>query len=143
MSAWYVFTALGFYPVAPGSNEYVIGRPFLPRATLNLPNGKRFTVIADGLDDAHPYIGSVTLNGKPLDRAFLRHEEIMAGGELHFTMQAQPNKAWATALRRSVRTRCRSAEASRPRRPPVSANAWAAKIRSPRAYSSTVRAGDS
>ncbi|WP_206862472.1 GH92 family glycosyl hydrolase [Lysobacter changpingensis] len=96
MSAWYVFTALGFYPVAPGSNEYVIGRPFLPRATLNLPNGKRFTVIADGLDDAHLYIGSATLNGRPLDRAFVRHEELMAGGELRFTMQAQPNKAWAT-----------------------------------------------
>jgi len=96
MSAWYVFTALGFYPVAPGSNEYVIGRPFMPRATLNLPNGKRFTVIADALDDAHPYIGAAMLNGKPLERAFLRHEEIMAGGELHFTMQAQPNKAWAT-----------------------------------------------
>jgi len=96
MSAWYVFTALGFYPVAPGSNEYVIGRPFMPRATLNLPNGKRFTVIADGLDDAHLYIGTATLNGKPLERAFLRHEDIMAGGELRFTMQAQPNKAWAT-----------------------------------------------
>lgn len=97
MSAWYVFTALGFYPVAPASNEYVIGRPFLPRATLNLPNGKRFTVVAEGLDDAHPYIGAATLNGKPLERAYLRHEEIMAGGELHFTMQAQPNTAWATA----------------------------------------------
>ena len=96
MSAWFVFTALGFYPVAPASNEYVIGRPFLPRATLNLPNGKRFTVIADGLDDAHPYIGSALLNGKPLDRAYLRHDEIMAGGELRFTMQAEPNKAWAT-----------------------------------------------
>jgi predicted alpha-1,2-mannosidase len=96
MSAWYVFTALGFYPVAPGSNEYVIGRPFMPRATLNLPNGKRFTVIADGLDDAHLYIGTATLNGKPLERAFLRHEDIMAGGELRFTMQAQPNKQWAT-----------------------------------------------
>ncbi|RDY66728.1 glycoside hydrolase family 92 protein [Lysobacter soli] len=96
MSAWYVFTALGFYPVAPGSNEYVIGRPFMPRATLNLPNGKRFTVIADGLDDAHLYIGTATLNGKPLERAFLRHDEIMAGGELRFTMQAQPNKTWAT-----------------------------------------------
>jgi len=95
MSAWYVFTALGFYPVAPGSNEYVIGRPFMPRATLNLPNGKRFTVIAVGLDDAHLYIGTATLNGKPLERAFLRHEEIMAGGELRFTMQAQPNKEWA------------------------------------------------
>lgn len=96
MSAWYVFTALGFYPVAPGSNEYVIGRPFMPRATLNLPNGKRFTVVADGLDDAHLYIGTATLNGKPLERAFLRHDEIMAGGELRFTMQAQPNKTWAT-----------------------------------------------
>jgi len=96
MSAWYVFTALGFYPVAPGSNEYVIGRPFMPRATLNLPNGKRFTVIADGLDDAHLYIGTATLNGKPLERAFIRHDEIMAGGELRFTMQAQPNKTWAT-----------------------------------------------
>jgi len=96
MSAWYVFTALGFYPVAPASNEYAIGRPFLPRATLNLPNGKRFTVVADGLDDAHPYIGAATLNGRPLDRSFLRHEEIMAGGELRFTMQATPNKAWAS-----------------------------------------------
>jgi predicted alpha-1,2-mannosidase len=94
MSAWFVFTALGFYPIAPGSNEYIIGRPFQPRATLNLPNGKRFTVIADGLDDAHPYIASATLDGKPLDRAFLRHEEIVAGGELHFTMQAEPNRAW-------------------------------------------------
>ncbi|WP_425561879.1 GH92 family glycosyl hydrolase [Luteimonas lutimaris] len=97
MSAWYVFTALGFYPVAPGSNEYIIGRPFLPRATLNLPNGKRFTVIAEGLDEAHPYIGAATLNGKPLDRAFLRHEEILAGGELRFTMQAGPNEAWPGA----------------------------------------------
>ncbi|WP_256451843.1 GH92 family glycosyl hydrolase [Lysobacter sp. S4-A87] len=96
MSAWYVFTALGFYPVAPASNEYIIGRPFLPRASLNLPNGKRFTVVAEGIDAAHPYIGKAMLNGKPLERAFIRHEEIMAGGELHFTMQAQPDKAWAT-----------------------------------------------
>ncbi|MDR6672128.1 GH92 family glycosyl hydrolase [Xanthomonas sp. 1678] len=95
MSAWYVFTALGFYPVAPASNQYIIGRPFLPHATLALPNGERFSVVAEGLDDAHPYIGSVTLNGRPLDRAFLRHEEIMAGGELRFTLQAEPNTAWA------------------------------------------------
>jgi putative alpha-1,2-mannosidase len=96
MSAWYVFTALGFYPVTPGSNEYIIGRPFLPHATLQLPNGKRFTIIADGLDDAHPYVGGATLNGHPLDRAFLRHDEIIAGGELRFTMQATPNTAWGT-----------------------------------------------
>ncbi|MFL6585602.1 MAG: GH92 family glycosyl hydrolase [Luteimonas sp.] len=94
MSAWYLFTALGFYPVAPGSGEYVIGRPFLPRATLRLPNGKQFTVIADGLEQGHGYIGSATLDGKPLQRAFLRHAEILAGGELRFTMQAEPSQAW-------------------------------------------------
>jgi len=97
MSAWYVFTALGFYPVTPGSNEYILGRPFLRRATLNLPNGKRFTVIADRLDAAHPYVGRVTLDGKPLQRAFLRHDEILAGGELRFVMQAEPNRAWPAA----------------------------------------------
>ena len=96
MSAWYVFTSLGFYPVAPGSNQYVIGRPFLPRATMNLPNGKRFTIVADGLDDANPYVGEVLLNGKSLQRSYITHEEIMAGGELRFTMQAQANKAWAS-----------------------------------------------
>lgn len=97
MSAWYVFTALGFYPVAPGSNEYVIGRPFLPRATLHLPNGKRFTVVAEGLEDGHGYVGAATLNGEPLARVFLRHEEIMAGGELRFRMRAEPDKAWPGA----------------------------------------------
>ena len=91
MSAWFIFTALGFYPVTPASNEYILGRPFIPRATLQLPNGRRFTVSAPGLDDAHPYVGRVTLNGQPLNRVFIRHEEIMAGGELEFTMQAAPN----------------------------------------------------
>jgi predicted alpha-1,2-mannosidase len=96
MSAWYVFTALGFYPVTPGSNQYIIGRPFLPRATLHLPNGKRFTIVADGLDAAHAYVGGATLNGKPLTRAYLTHDEILAGGELRFVMQAQPDTTWAT-----------------------------------------------
>jgi len=96
MSAWYVFSTLGFYPVAPGSNQYVIGRPFLPKATLNLANGRRFSVIAEGLDDRHTYIGDVTLNGKPLPRAWISHEEILAGGELRFRMQATPNKTWAS-----------------------------------------------
>ncbi|PTL85713.1 GH92 family glycosyl hydrolase [Vitiosangium sp. GDMCC 1.1324] len=96
MSAWLVFTALGFYPVTPGSNEYVIGRPFVERATLELPNGKRFTIVAEKLGDAHPYIGKVTLNGKPLERSYVRHEELLAGGELRFVMQARPDKTWAT-----------------------------------------------
>lgn len=93
-SAWLAFTALGFYPVAPGSNEYAIGRPFVDRATLNLPNGKRFTVRAEGLSPANGYVGGVRLNGQPLPRSFLRHEEIMAGGELVFSMQATPDTAW-------------------------------------------------
>jgi len=94
MSAWLTFTALGFYPVAPGSNEYVIGRPFVDKAVLNLPNGKRFTIRAEGLSVANAYVGSVMLNGKPLARTFLRHEDITAGGELVFRMQAAPNKDW-------------------------------------------------
>lgn len=97
MSAWLAFTALGFYPVAPGSNEYVIGRPFVERATLNLPNGRRFTIRTEGLAHANPYVGSVTLNGKPLARSVLRHEEIVAGGELVFRMQATPDKDWGKA----------------------------------------------
>lgn len=94
MSAWFAFTALGFYPVAPGSNEYVIGRPFLEKAQLTLPNGKRFTVRAEQLSEANRYVGRVTLNGRPLARSYLKHEELSAGGELVFTMQATPNKDW-------------------------------------------------
>jgi predicted alpha-1,2-mannosidase len=96
MSAWLIFTSLGFYPVTPGSGEYVIGRPFVDRAVLHLPNGKTFSIVADNLSDANGYVGSVRLNGQPLPRAFIRHEEIMQGGELHFTMQAAPNRSWAT-----------------------------------------------
>jgi len=96
MSAWYVFTALGFYPVTPGSDAYAIGRPFVARAAIRLGDGRTFTVTAAPMDDAHPYVGAVTLNGKPLTRTFLHHGEILAGGELHFTMQAQPNRQWGT-----------------------------------------------
>jgi predicted alpha-1,2-mannosidase len=94
MSAWLAFTALGFYPVAPGSNEYVIGRPFLDKAVLNLPNGKRFTIRAVGLSKENTYVAGVTLNGKPLAQTYLRHEQITAGGELVFTMSSQPNTDW-------------------------------------------------
>ncbi|MGH8146283.1 MAG: GH92 family glycosyl hydrolase [Rhodanobacteraceae bacterium] len=96
MSAWYIFTALGFYPVAPASNQYVIGRPFVRRAVMHLPNGKTFTVTTDGLGKDHPYVGSVTLDGKPLTRDYLTYAEIIRGGTLHFTMQAEPNEHWAT-----------------------------------------------
>ena len=97
MSAWLIFTAMGFYPVAPASNEYAIGRPFADEIALNLPNGKRFLIVAEHLSDANRYVGRVLLNGRPLDRVFVRHEEIMAGGELRFVMNSQPDKNWATA----------------------------------------------
>jgi predicted alpha-1,2-mannosidase len=99
MSAWLIFTALGFYPVTPGSGEYVIGRPFVNHAVMHLPNGKQFSIVADNLSDANGYVGAVQLNGRPLTRSFIRHEEIMAGGELHFVMQAGPNKGWASGER--------------------------------------------
>jgi predicted alpha-1,2-mannosidase len=95
MSAWLVFTSLGFYPVAPSSNEYVIGRPFVDRATLHLPTGKTLTVVAENLSDANSYVRSVTLNGKPLARMFVRHEELMAGGELRFVMSAKAEAVWS------------------------------------------------
>ncbi|MBX3565179.1 MAG: GH92 family glycosyl hydrolase [Sphingomonas sp.] len=94
MSAWYVFTAMGFYPVAPGSNEYVIGRPFVDRAAINLPGGKRFVVVAEGLSDKAPYVARVTLNGRALERSYITDAEVRAGGELRFTMSAKPNKSW-------------------------------------------------
>lgn len=94
MSAWLMFTAMGFYPVTPGSNQYVIGRPFTERTTLNLPDGKRFVISTAGLRDTNRYIQSVTLNGRPLDRTWITHEEITAGGELHFVMGARPNRTW-------------------------------------------------
>lgn len=94
MSAWLVFTALGFYPVAPGSNEYVIGRPFVTRAALSLPNGKRFVVTADHLSPANRYVTAITLNGAALDRSYLKDDEIRAGGTLRFTMGATPDKRW-------------------------------------------------
>ena len=97
MSAWLVFTGLGFYPVAPGSNQYVIGRPFVDRAVLNLPGGKRFTVEAAGLSDASGYVGKVELNGKPLTRSWISDAEIRSGGTLRFTMQAKPDTAWGKA----------------------------------------------
>jgi len=97
MSAWYIFSALGFYPVCPGTLEYVIGTPTFPRAALNVGAGKTFTVLADNLSDTNLYVQSVTLNDQKYDKAYLRHEDIMKGGVLHFEMGPHPNREWATA----------------------------------------------
>ncbi|MBW8748481.1 MAG: glycoside hydrolase family 92 protein, partial [Acidobacteria bacterium] len=94
MSAWLLFTSMGFYPVAPGSNEYVLGRPFVDETTLHLPNGKTLRIVKEGSGD---YVGGVSLNRQPLTRVFLRHDELLAGGELRFTMQNTPNKEFGRA----------------------------------------------
>lgn len=95
MSAWYVFSSLGFYPVTPASNQYIIGTPYLDKATIHLENGNAFTVVANNLSTNSIYIQNATLNGKPLDRSFIYHNEIMEGGHLVFTMGDQPT-TWAT-----------------------------------------------
>ncbi len=97
MSAWFVFSALGFYPVCPGDTNYVIGSPLFDRATLTLPGGKHFTVVARENGPQRPYIRSAALNGDPLNRTFVRHQEITAGGELRFDMSSTPEYKWGVA----------------------------------------------
>ena len=86
MSAWYVFSAMGFYPFNPCGGEYVIGAPQLPRVTLNLANGKMFTMTAKGLSRKNKYVKSVRLNGKPVKNWKIHHSDIVRGGELIFEM---------------------------------------------------------
>lgn len=93
-SAWYVFSALGFYPVTPGANQYVIGSPLFRRVELSLENGRRLVIDAPKNSPANVYIQSVSLNGRQLDRTWLSHEELMAGGTLRFEMGPEPNKSW-------------------------------------------------
>ena len=95
MSAWYIFSSLGFYPVTPGSNQYIIGTPLFDKATFNLENGKQFTVSAENLSDTNIYIAAAILNGKPLNQSFISHEDIMKGGTLHFKMKGSATD-WAT-----------------------------------------------
>ena len=97
MSAWYIFSAMGFYPVAPNDLTYEIGTPRLARAVMKLAGGKQFTMIAHGLSEKNFYIQRVLLNGKPLDRSYIEHKDIAGGGTLEFFMQDKPNKAWASA----------------------------------------------
>ena len=95
MSAWYVLSALGFYPVTPGSNEYIIGTPLFEKATINLENGKAFTISTIGISSENKYIETAELNGQPLNRSYLKHNEITSGGTLVFTMTNTPS-SWAT-----------------------------------------------
>lgn len=95
MSGFVVFSQLGFYPVTPGLPMYVIGSPVFEKATVDLHNGKTFTVVARNYDPDNKYIQSAKLNGKVLDRCWFTHEELMQGGRLEFVMGPEPNKEWA------------------------------------------------
>jgi predicted alpha-1,2-mannosidase len=95
MSAWLIFTSLGFYPVAPGSNQYVLGRPFVDRANLHLPNGKSFTIRSVNMNDERAYVKDVLLNGKSLDRSYVTHDELMHGGELTFIFSSEIDASWS------------------------------------------------
>ncbi len=92
MSAWYIFSALGFYPVAPGSVNYQLGSPLIKKATLPLENGKSFSVEAVNQSEKNVYVQKVTLNGKPLNRLHITHDEIMQGGKLMFYMTSKPRR---------------------------------------------------
>jgi predicted alpha-1,2-mannosidase len=93
MSAWYIFSALGFYPVCPGSNEYILGSPAVEQAVLHLENGRTFTIIASNANAKNIFVDSISLNGKPHKAFYIRHETIMAGGEMVFHMSANPEIA--------------------------------------------------
>ena len=93
-SAWYVFSAMGFYPVCPGSGQYAIGSPYFQRMTLHMPKGNVLTITAENAEQ--PYIAEMKLNGKACNRNYLTHEELIKGGTIHFLMQGQPNTSRGT-----------------------------------------------
>ena len=90
-SAWYVFSAMGFYPVCPGSNQYVLGVPYFDKLTLHLENGKSLTVTAKGNSDDTRYVNAMTLNGETYNHNYLTHDAVMNGGNIVFDMSKTPN----------------------------------------------------
>ena len=98
MSAWYVLSALGLHPVAPGSGVWILTSPVFARASVRLASGRTFTVVAKGTSPENVYIQDATLNGRPLDRAWITTEEILSGATLSFAMGPQPAKKLFTRL---------------------------------------------
>ncbi|MGQ1891609.1 GH92 family glycosyl hydrolase [Thermophagus sp. OGC60D27] len=92
MSAWYIFSAMGFYPVCPGTNQFVIGAPYLPYIKVHLGNGKYLSIKADKVSNQRPYIHSILLNGKPYKKAYISYDDIKDGATLVFNMSPSPNK---------------------------------------------------
>ncbi|QCK16759.1 GH92 family glycosyl hydrolase [Mangrovivirga cuniculi] len=96
MSAWYIFSALGFYPVNPADGNYIIGSPLVNNATIKTAKNTRFNIYVSNNSAENIYVEKVFLNGKPLDRSYITHDEIMEGSSIEFVMSNKPNKNWAT-----------------------------------------------
>lgn len=96
MSAWYVFSSLGLYPFNPAAAQYEITSPLFEETTINLGKGKQFRIVANNVSEENIYIQSATLNGEKLNRTTISHKELLAGGELIFEMDSEPNKNWGT-----------------------------------------------
>jgi predicted alpha-1,2-mannosidase len=93
-SAWYVFSSLGFYPVTPGTTQYVIGSPLFKKATLTMEDGKKFTIESSKNSATNLYIDGATMNGKSYGNTYLEHKDIQNGGTLQFNMTSTPSKSW-------------------------------------------------
>lgn len=100
MSAWFVFSAMGFYPVCPGTTQYIIGSPIFPKVTIHLNGppyrGETFTVIANNVSADNRYIQSAHLNGAAWNKPWFDHSAIVEGGVLEFDMGPEPNRAWGS-----------------------------------------------
>ena len=97
MSAWYIFSAMGFYPVCPGTPYYMLGSPSFPKMSIALENGKTFTIIAKGVSRENIYIQTAKLNGQPYDKNYITHDDIISGSTLEFIMGPEPNESWGAS----------------------------------------------
>ncbi len=97
MSAWYILSSMGFYPVNPGDAKYIIGTPLFDRVTVHLENGKKFIIKANHVSDKNIHIQSATLNGLPYTKSWFTHDDITSGSELVFEMGPAPNNSWGTS----------------------------------------------
>lgn len=92
MSAWYVFSSIGLYPVCPGTDQYVLGAPIVSEAEINLENGKVFKIETDNLSEKNKYVKEIYLNGERYKKTFIVHNDVLSGGVLRFVMSSKPNK---------------------------------------------------